>query len=53
MSVLSQLRLKFSEWIIKLAIIVMAPREGAIWWRHYGRAQCEAWRPYHEDEDFT
>lgn len=49
MTAFAQLRLKLCEFFIRMAIIVMGPREGAIWARHYERAQREAWAPAWRD----
>lgn len=46
----AQLRLWICEFFIRMAIIVMSPREGAIYSRWLRRANREAWAPAWEGE---
>lgn len=46
----AQLRLWICEFFIRMAIIVMAPREGEIYARHVRRANREAWAPTWDGE---
>lgn len=46
----AQLRLWICEFFIRMAIIVMAPREGAIYARWLRRANREAWEPAWDGE---
>lgn len=50
MTTLAQFRLKVCEFFIRLAIVVMGPREGDIYTRHVRQANREAWAPAFEAE---
>lgn len=50
MTALSQLRLWICEFFIHKAIVVMPPREGDIYARHFRQANREAWAPAWREE---